>query len=52
MVGRVATAWVLMATLLLCPFACLGQAVATFTATEVGVRGDGYMLRPVWFTDG
>ena len=36
MVGRAETAWVLITTLLLCPFACLGQAVASFTSTEVG----------------
>jgi hypothetical protein len=40
MVVRMATAWILIATLMLCPFGCLGEAVAALTATEVG-RGHG-----------
>jgi hypothetical protein len=36
MIGRVATAWVLITTLLLCPFACLGEAVAALTSAEAG----------------
>lgn len=35
--GRhVATAWILIATLVVCPFACLGESVATFAASEAG----------------
>jgi hypothetical protein len=30
---RVATAWVLVTTLMLCPFACLAKTVATFPGT-------------------
>ena len=36
MVGRVATAWVLITTLLLCPFACLAETVATADAAVAG----------------
>jgi hypothetical protein len=36
MVGRVTTAWILMATLLLCPGACLGEAVAAHRSPDVG----------------
>ena len=40
MVGRIATAWILMATLVLCPLACLGEAVAAHWSPDVG-RGLG-----------
>ena len=36
MVVRIATNWVLIATLVVCPFACLGGSVAAMTTPEVG----------------
>ncbi|OHB79694.1 MAG: hypothetical protein A2W31_13380 [Planctomycetes bacterium RBG_16_64_10] len=35
MVIRVATVWILIATLILCPFACLAESVAAIAAPEV-----------------
>ena len=36
MVVRIATNWVLIVTLVICPFACLGQSVGTTVASETG----------------